>query len=181
MSRRILGWPLLVLAAGGVVCRLMRSRRPPELILFAFAVPYCLLVAAWAMKSDRYLIPVLPVALVFSAAALDGLLGLPVLAERKRRIEALFYSNLGANYPALRFYEEANACYEFAFEYGMAGTFWFSGIVIGKTRALMALGRAGEADGFLRGALDRAPIPELRKRVEGLIRSIGWRSYGGER
>ncbi len=372
VSGRILGWPLLVLAAGGAVYRLVRSRRPAELILISFAVPYCLLVATWAMKADRYLMPVLPVALAFSAAAMDGLLGLPALAERRRRIaaavllflaagiplaalypahlkgyepdsrtlarewietnvptgafivmesygpelltphlylsleseirsaliertadrpqyavqplpmlqvypertavfydmrlypdadifitssaitsryyreperfpehlafygdigkrcveigefrggtgpvvtlyrvrgrsvpfgrrrsvegprqlrpavalsgiEALFYSNLGANYLALRFYEEANACYDLAFGYGMARPFWFSEIVIGKTRALMALGRAGEAVAFLRIALDRAPTPGLRKRVEGLIRSIDGRSSGGER
>jgi hypothetical protein len=55
----------------------------------------------------------------------------------------------------------------------MARPFWFSEIVIGKTRALMALGRAGEAVEFLRVALHRAPTPELRERVAGLIRSIG--------
>jgi hypothetical protein len=88
LSQRIRGWPLLVLAAGGVVYRLARSRRPSELVLLAFAVPYCIVVATWSMKADRYLMPVLPVALVFSAAAFDGMLSLPVFAAGKRRIAA---------------------------------------------------------------------------------------------
>jgi tetratricopeptide (TPR) repeat protein len=86
--------------------------------------------------------------------------------------EALFYSNLGANYEAFRFYEEANACYDMALGYPLVRPHWFSEIVVGKTRALMALGRAEEAVAFLRAAAERAPSAAMTERVDRLIRSI---------
>lgn len=370
LSGRILGWPLLILAAGGIIYRIGRHRRPPELILLSFAIPYCVAVATWAMKADRYLMPILPVLLVFVAMAFDGILRLPAAAAGKRRAavaaflvlvvlisiasgysshfrryepdsrtlarewieanvpsgafivaesytpelmapqillsldkgirqallrrtadrpqyavqplpmmqvypektavfydlslfpdvdiiitsgaitsryrkeperfpghiafygeleksfilikeftggtgpkvtiyktrerkapfagrkavvgpqplrpaeitgsEALFYSNLGANYEAFRFYEEANVCYDMALGYPLVRPSWFSEIVIGKTRALMALGRAGEAISFLRGIADRAPSAAMRERVKGLIRSIQEDNAGGK-
>jgi len=56
---------------------------------------------------------------------------------------------------------------------------WFSEIVIGKTRALMALGRAEEAIAFLQKAADHAPSAGMRERVNGLIRSIREENVGG--
>ena len=369
LSERIIGWPLLILLAGGIVYRIGRHRKPPELILLSFAVPYCIVLATWAMKADRYLMPILPVILIFAAAAFDVCLRLPAMAEGKRRIavaavlflaavlplaasypahiegyapdsrtlarewiegnvpsgafivtesygpellgphlllsldreirtallrrtsdrpqyavqplpmmqvypertvafydlrlypdvdifitsaaitsryrreperfsghiafyraldehfvrigefeggrgpkvtiyktrernvpfagrksvvgprplrpskisgtEALFYSNLGANYEAFRYYEEANSCYDMALDYPLVRPSWFSEIVIGKTRALMALGRAEEAISFLRGAAERAPSAGMRERVMGLIRSIREEDTGG--
>lgn len=360
LSERILGWPLLALAAVGIAFGIGRRGKPAYWIVLSFALPYCIAVAAWAMKADRYLLPLLPVLLLFAATVFD--FRLPALAAGKRRLivaallfmaatvplaarypaharkyetdsrtlarewleanvpsgafivsesygpelmgpqmllsldkgirtkllertadrpqyavqpvpmmqvypeltavfydlrlypdadviitssavasryrrepkrfpghiafyrglekdfmvvgefeggtgprvtiyktrerkapfagrrsvvgpqplrpakltgsEALFYSNLGANYEAFRFYEEANACYDMALGYPLVRPHWFSEIVVGKTRALMALGRVEESVAFLRAAANRAPSAAMRERVENLIRSI---------
>ena len=66
-----------------------------------------------------------------------------------------------------------------ALDYPLVRPSWFSEIVIGKTRALMALGRAEEAISFLRGAAERAPSAGMCERVMGLIRSIREEDTGG--
>lgn len=362
LSGRVLGWPLMILAAVGIIFGIGRRRSIPGLILLSFAVPYCIAVTTWAMKADRYLLPIIPVLLLFAAMAFDAILRLPIIAMGRRRVtaaillfvvvlislavgypahfqryepdsrslarewieanvpsgafiltesygpellgpqmllsldkgirqalleriadrpqyavqpipmmqvypertavfydlplypdvdiiitsgaitsryrkeperfsghiafyrelderfmmiekfeggtgpkvtiyktrerkapfagrrnvvgprplrpagitgtEALFYSNLGANYEAFRFYEEANTCYDMALGYPLVRPHWFSEIVVGKTRALMALGRAEEAIFFLRSIVDKAPSAAMRERINGLIQSI---------
>lgn len=370
LSERMVGWPLLLLAAAGFAYRVVRCRRGPELVLGSFVVFYCIAVASWAMKADRYLLPVLPIVLIFAAAALDDVLRLPWIAgagrlwragsagilllaavipiaaaypshleryapdtralarewieanvpsgafitmesygpgllgpqlllsldrevrksvlkhaadrpqyavqplpmlqvypektavfydmnlyadtdvfvvssavgsrynreperfshhiafydsleirlqrlqeftgktgptvtiyKRRGRIvpfagkkivdgprplrraalsgtEALFYSNLGMNYEAFRHYEEAIACYDMAFGYAMARPSWYTEIVFGKTRSLMALGRPDEAVSFLLKAAESAPSARMRERVLDLIRSIREKAAG---
>jgi hypothetical protein len=49
-------------------------RKPWAVILAAFGVPYMLAVSSWAMKADRYLLPMVPVALLFAGGALVSIL-----------------------------------------------------------------------------------------------------------
>ena len=363
-SERMAGWPLLILSLAGFIWRTVRRRRPAELVLAAFAVIYGIAVTSWAMKADRYLLPILPIVLVFAAAAVDEVVRLPVLAKRGSRwriiaasvlflaagvplaisypahmerytpntrtlarewieahvpsgafiatesygpelmsphvlfsldtdirkavlrrvadrpqyavqpvpmlqvypertsvyydlrlyldadffitssairsrydreparfashiafydsldirfhrlqefsgptgptvtvyqnrgrrapfaargvidgprpirsselsgTEALFYSNLGMNYEAFKYFEEAITCYGAALRYGMARPSWYTEIVLGMTRSLMVLGRVDETVSFLTKVAERAPTPEIRARVIGLSRTI---------
>jgi 4-amino-4-deoxy-L-arabinose transferase-like glycosyltransferase len=366
LSERTLGWPLLVLSAAGLVYRAVWKRKRPALVLASFAVAYSIAVASWAMKADRYLLPLLPIAMVFAAVAMDDILSIPRIAAARpplrviaaavllliavaplaaaypahmsryapdtrtlarewieanippgafivtesygpellsahellpldgdirnaalelmedrpryavqpipmsqvyperseafydlrlyrdadlfitsssvrsrygreparftRQIafydtldagfsklrefgagdrrgptiavykrhergvpfafrkavagprplkpsrplgtEPLFFKNLGVNYEAFKFYEEAIVCYDLAFMYEMARPTWYTEIILGKTRCLMALGRADEAVSFLHAAAERAPSRTMRERIMGLIQSI---------
>jgi 4-amino-4-deoxy-L-arabinose transferase-like glycosyltransferase len=365
LGERILGWPLAALAASGLVYRLFRRRDRASLVLASFVIPYAIAIASWAMKADRYLLPLVPAALVLAASAMDDVLRVPQIAansilrtgaaaalfvasaaplvlaypahlreyapdtrtlarewieahipsgafivaesygpellsphallsvgreirtealerladrpqyavqpipmlqvypERsaafydlnlyldtdlfittsavrarylaeparfprqaafydsleagflklrefvpsggpgpaialyERRgfsvpfagrsavfgprplrtttlsgVEALFYKNLGVNYEAFGFHEQAIACYDFAFGYEMARPAWYVDVVLGKLRCLRALGRGAEASSFLRAAAQRAPSAELRDRIIRLSRSI---------
>ncbi|HEX6791193.1 MAG TPA: glycosyltransferase family 39 protein [Candidatus Krumholzibacteria bacterium] len=61
-----------ILALAGAVRLLVRKERRAYPAL-AFVVLYLLIVSTWAMKAERYLLPVLPLVLVFTAAALAPL------------------------------------------------------------------------------------------------------------
>ena len=375
LSDRILGWPLLIFSVAGLAYRAVWRRNPVALVLASFVLPYSIAVASWSMKADRYLLPILPVALIFAAAAIEDLLRLPRIAAAKKSlragmaavffllaasplalaypahlmgyapdtrtlarkwieanvpsgafiaaeaygpellsphvlfslnkdiqtlvleriadrpqyaiqpipmlqvypersavfydlrlyldadlfiatsavrarycnepmrfprqvafydsletrfnklqvfsasggpgptitlyekqgritpfagrkavdgprplqrlepsgIEALFYKNLGLNYEAFGFYEQAIACYDLALGYEMTLPAWYSDIVLGKTRCLRVLGKANEAISFLRAAVQRAPTSKMRERIISLSRSIQPEAGGGHR
>ena len=67
MTGSLLGWPLMLLATAGVVFQLVR-RRPWAVILAVFPAVYLLLISLFAMKAERYVLPLLPVATLFAAA-----------------------------------------------------------------------------------------------------------------
>lgn len=54
-----LGVPALVLALAGIAWFGWR-RRMPMVIILTFIVPYVLAISSWSMKTDRYLLPLLP-------------------------------------------------------------------------------------------------------------------------
>jgi 4-amino-4-deoxy-L-arabinose transferase-like glycosyltransferase len=58
-----LGWPLFALAILGVA-RAVWRRRPADVVLLSFALPFLALVSSVRLTFPRYLIPVLPVLLV---------------------------------------------------------------------------------------------------------------------
>jgi dolichyl-phosphate-mannose-protein mannosyltransferase len=64
-----MGWPLFLLALGGLVIALWRHGRP-ELILLAFPVPYFLLIGTWSSRFERYTLPLLPFLTLLAAAGL---------------------------------------------------------------------------------------------------------------
>lgn len=69
----ILGWPALVLGIAGMVF-LARRRRPWTVILLSFAAPYLVMISLWNMQAERYLMPVVPVFLLFAVAAVNRVL-----------------------------------------------------------------------------------------------------------
>lgn len=75
-----LGAPLLVLIVAGFAAAILR-RRPGDLMLLAFAVPYYLLIGVASVKFARYTLPLFPPLLLWAGA---------LLAEREkvRRVAA---------------------------------------------------------------------------------------------
>lgn len=108
LSDRILGWPLLIFSMAGLAYRAVWRRNPVALVLASFVLPYSIAVATWSMKADRYLLPILPVALIFAVAAMEDCIRLPKIAAAKKSLRAgmaaLFFllaaSPLALAYPA---------------------------------------------------------------------------------
>jgi len=91
-TQRLLGWPLAVSALLGLVLFAIVRRRSWALVLASFAVAYLLIVATWEMRVDRYLLPVLPIALVFAAAVVSK--ATDVWLPRQHRAVAAFIAAL---------------------------------------------------------------------------------------
>ncbi len=71
-----LGWPLAVLAIGGIVLFAVVERRKWAWVLGSHVLVMLGILASWSMRAERYLLPVLPALLVFAAALLARLLTL---------------------------------------------------------------------------------------------------------
>lgn len=84
--RRMLGWPLTLLAFGGLLYFAAYRRRPWALVLAAFFVPFLIAVSNFSMRVDRYALPLVPVALLYAGGVLAELAGLP----RLRRLPAVW-------------------------------------------------------------------------------------------
>jgi hypothetical protein len=69
-----LGWPTILLACGGLVHQALIRRWPWAVVLASFVVPYLLLVGSWAMRAERYLVPVVPVLIALAVAMLPVLI-----------------------------------------------------------------------------------------------------------
>jgi 4-amino-4-deoxy-L-arabinose transferase-like glycosyltransferase len=67
LSGRLLGWPLAILSAAGLVRGVIR-RRPWALILGSFVLIYWLVIGSWEMKADRYALPLLAPLILFASA-----------------------------------------------------------------------------------------------------------------
>lgn len=76
-----------------------------------------------------------------------------------------FYSNLGLNYEAFRFYKEALACYTIAFKYPVVRPKNFIKLVLGKTRCLMRLEGREAAVSFLQRVSADAPTTYEREKI----------------
>ncbi len=70
ITDRIMGWPMAVLALIGVICLAGVRRRAWALVIAAFIVPYFLVMISSSMVADRYLLPVLPSAVIFAVGML---------------------------------------------------------------------------------------------------------------
>ncbi|MBN2071945.1 MAG: glycosyltransferase family 39 protein [Candidatus Krumholzibacteriota bacterium] len=66
------GWPLLFLSISAIFYFAVRIRDKNSIIFASFALPYLLVISSWSMKADRYLLPVLPLLLIFASAAIAG-------------------------------------------------------------------------------------------------------------
>jgi hypothetical protein len=64
-----MGWPLFLLALGGVALALWRHGRA-EVILLAFPLPYFLVIGTWSSRFERYTLPLLPFVAITAALAL---------------------------------------------------------------------------------------------------------------
>jgi hypothetical protein len=87
----VAGWPVALASLGGLVLFFAMRRRPWALVAGSFLLAYAALVSSFAMKADRYLLPLLPAAFVFacaSAAELCGRVASPAPREPARRPEA---------------------------------------------------------------------------------------------
>ena len=84
--RSILGWPLTVLAFGGLVYFAVYRRRPWAVLLATFFVPFLIAISNFSMRVDRYAMPLVPVALLFAGALLAELAS----ARRIARLPAVW-------------------------------------------------------------------------------------------
>jgi 4-amino-4-deoxy-L-arabinose transferase-like glycosyltransferase len=64
----IVGWPLALAGLAGIVFFLGVRRQPWAMVLASFVLPYYLVVGSWSMKAERYLLPLVPPAIVFAVA-----------------------------------------------------------------------------------------------------------------
>ena len=67
-----LGWPLFLASIAGLV-RALLLRRPAELVILAFVVPYFVLVSGVRVTFPRYIVPIVPALVVLAALAVDFL------------------------------------------------------------------------------------------------------------
>jgi 4-amino-4-deoxy-L-arabinose transferase-like glycosyltransferase len=74
LSERLLGWPLLLVFIGAIVYLAGLRRRSWAIVIVSFCVPYLLAVSSWAMRADRYLMPiVVPAMLLAGGMVSEGL------------------------------------------------------------------------------------------------------------
>jgi hypothetical protein len=67
LPEHILGWPAALAAGGGLVVVALVRRRPAAIVLATFVVAYAAVVGSWAMRAERYLLPILPPLAVLAA------------------------------------------------------------------------------------------------------------------
>ncbi len=81
----LIGWPALALAIAGVGIGLVRRERW-VIVALAFAVPYALAITSWSMRTDRYLLPILPAILLFATYGAWALIGMITKSQRTRML-----------------------------------------------------------------------------------------------
>ncbi|MEK7824568.1 MAG: glycosyltransferase family 39 protein [Candidatus Eisenbacteria bacterium] len=64
----VAGWPVALTSLAGLVLFLVMRRRAWALVAGSFLLAYAVLVSSFAMKADRYLLPLLPAAFLFACA-----------------------------------------------------------------------------------------------------------------
>ena len=73
LPKHVLGWPVTLAAAAGLVVGAMRRRRE-RIVVATFVVVYAAIVGSWAMHAERYLLPLLPPLVVLATAFLADIL-----------------------------------------------------------------------------------------------------------
>ena len=61
-----LGWPLFLVSIAGVL-RALRNRRPGDLVLLAFVIPFFILISGVRVTFPRYVVPLVPALVVLAA------------------------------------------------------------------------------------------------------------------
>jgi hypothetical protein len=69
----VAGWPVAVASLAGLVLYLVRRREVWAVVAGSFVIAYAALVSSFAMKADRYLLPLLPAAFLFASAMIAEL------------------------------------------------------------------------------------------------------------
>jgi 4-amino-4-deoxy-L-arabinose transferase-like glycosyltransferase len=70
LGARVVGWPALAAALAGFVYFAFVRRRAWAIVTGSFLVIYFATIATWQMKAARYVLPLVPVLLLFASAAL---------------------------------------------------------------------------------------------------------------
>ena len=70
----LLGWPVLMAALAGIILSVRRLSRPWTTVLVVYLLVFLLPMGTWAMKADRYLLPVLPVIMLMAASGVELIL-----------------------------------------------------------------------------------------------------------
>ena len=65
-----LGWPLFLASVAGLA-RALWLRRPGDVVLLAFAIPYFVLVSGVRVTFPRYVVPIVPVLVILAGLAVD--------------------------------------------------------------------------------------------------------------
>ncbi len=86
LAGRVVSIPVVLAAMAGMGWLAFRRRDRGAIALLVFLLTYLVIVASWRMRADRYLLPVLPVLLVFAAAPMAALLD---SKTRLRRVTAV--------------------------------------------------------------------------------------------
>ena len=68
LGTSLLGLPMALAAAAGLVWYTAIKRRTWAWVVAAFPLVYIALISSWSMKAERYMIPILPIAATFAAA-----------------------------------------------------------------------------------------------------------------
>lgn len=68
LAVRLLGFPMTAAAAAGMIYFAFIKRRRWAVLMALFTLPYLLTVGSWAMKADRYILPLVPILVVFASA-----------------------------------------------------------------------------------------------------------------
>ncbi len=108
LTSRMLGWPLAMFTLFGLIFLAGIKRRPWAIIFAAFLVPYLIAATSWAMKADRYLLPILPVALLFTGGMFAESLRFRKLirASRNLRLGITVLAMLLLGFPLLAAYPD---------------------------------------------------------------------------
>ncbi|MCP4547882.1 MAG: phospholipid carrier-dependent glycosyltransferase [bacterium] len=72
LGNKILGWPALILALAGMIISCSGRRRSAFVVLTIFTAPYLIVISSMEMHAERYLLPLIPVLLIFAAAAIGA-------------------------------------------------------------------------------------------------------------
>lgn len=78
-------------AAIGVGLFVVRQRRRPAIVMASFVVLYLIVISTWEMKADRYLLPLIPIILVFSGLGMAAALGKQGGSSARRRVAAIAF------------------------------------------------------------------------------------------
>jgi hypothetical protein len=90
LGRRLLGWPLIILAAAGGIRYAAVQRRTWAAPLGIFLVVYLAIVSMWSMKVDRYLMPAVPAATILGVVLLRDLVARGLARARPAVVSAVF-------------------------------------------------------------------------------------------
>ena len=84
LTDTVAGWPIVLFSLFGLVYLVFVRRHPGAVVLAVFLVPYFLMLNGWAMKANRYLLPMLPVTVLFATAGFSEALRLRQLVSMPR-------------------------------------------------------------------------------------------------
>jgi hypothetical protein len=86
LGRDLVGIPTLIAALIGIGYCAVRGRRPETLVLMSYIATYLVVISTWAMKTERYLLPIIPPILALAGvglfAAIGGLKNHPSVLNR---------------------------------------------------------------------------------------------------
>ena len=103
-----LGWPIALLALGGIVYSAGFGRERWSWMVCAFMIPYVIGISTWEMRADRYLMPIIPLLCLFAGNSLSATPRVGLLARAPSSVKALLVGGLAlaVAVPMLKGYPE---------------------------------------------------------------------------